>query len=610
MQHTAVWTGSEMIVWGGFDQTATAYGWLNSGGRYRPATNSWTATEVAGAPFARHDHSAVWTGSEMIVWGGFGTYLHESGVVIYTDTNTGARYNPVTNTWRPMSTLNAPSARSRHTAVWTGSEMIVWGGETSSSVRLDTGAKYNPVTDTWEPITMANAPAGRYLHSAVWTGTEMIVWGGVSSTAVLNTGAKYNPSSDTWTAVGMSNAPTARSGCSTVWTDSEMIVWGGYSSGVFLNTGSRYNPVTDSWTPTSMTEAPTDRQNHTAVWTGNEMIIWGGGAPWTMSSGSRYDPLRDTWTAITALNTPTATGGHSALWTGSQMLVWGGQLESPNAYNTVNTGGVYCGSVPGQLSNISTRMRVLAGNNALIGGFIISGSDQKRVIVRGLGPSLTDFGVAGALANPTLELHDSSGTLASNDNWKDSQEMDVRTSGLAPNNDLESAIVATLPANGSAYTAVLAGKNGGTGIGLVEVYDLAASGDATLANISSRGFVDTDDNVMIGGVIVGSGDRGASKIVVRAIGPSLSGFGITNPLQDPTLELHNGSGTTIATNDNWKAIDTGGSQENEISAAGLAPTDDRESALLRSLVPDNYTAILRGKNATTGVGVVEIYNLQ
>jgi hypothetical protein len=292
------------------------------------------------------------------------------------------------------------------------------------------------------------------------------------------------------------------------------------------------------------------------------------------------------------------------------MLVWGGVLEASDANTTMNTGGLYCGSVPGQLFNISTRMRVLTGNNALIGGFIISGSDQKKVIVRGLGPSLTDFGVVGALVNPSLELHDSSATLASNDNWKDSQEMDIRASGLAPNNDLESAIVATLPSNNSAYTAVLAGKNGGVGIGLVEIYDLAASGNATLANISSRGFVDTDDNVMIGGLIVGSGDRGAAKIIVRAIGPSLSGFGITNPLQDPTLELHNASGTTIATNDNWKANDAGGSQEDEIRAAGLAPTDDHESALLRSLVPDNYTAILRGKSGTTGVGLVEIYNLQ
>jgi len=293
------------------------------------------------------------------------------------------------------------------------------------------------------------------------------------------------------------------------------------------------------------------------------------------------------------------------------MLIWGGYFVSNfGPPGTLNTGGLYCASVPGQLLNISTRMRVLPGDNALIAGFIVSGTDPKKVIVRGIGPSLTNFGVVGTLADPTLELHDSSQTLASNDNWKDTQETDIRTTGLPPNDDLESAIVATLPGNNAAYTVVLAGKNGDSGTGLVEVYDLAASENSALANISTRGFVDTDDNVMIGGLIVGSGDRGLAKIVVRAIGPSLSSFGITNSLQDPVLELHNGSGATVATNDNWKVIDTGGSQEDEIRATGIAPTDDRESALAQTLVPDNYTAILRGKNNTTGIGVVEVYNLR
>jgi hypothetical protein len=186
----------------------------------------------------------------------------------------------------------------------------------------------------------------------------------------------------------------------------------------------------------------------------------------------------------------------------------------------------------------------------------------------------------------------------------------VQDSGIAPGNDLESAIVTALPANNSAYTVILAGKNGATGTGLVEVYDLASSNDSTLANISTRGFVDTDDNVMIGGLIVGSGDRGPAKVMVRALGPSLVNFGISDSLQDPTLELRNGSGAIVATNDNWKVNDNGGSQEDEINATGIAPSDDRESALVRTVVPDNYTAILRGKNNATGVGLVEVYNLR
>jgi hypothetical protein len=223
---------------------------------------------------------------------------------------------------------------------------------------------------------------------------------------------------------------------------------------------------------------------------------------------------------------------------------------------------------------------------------------------------LTSFGVDGALNDPVLELHDSSKTLASNDNWRDTQEIEVKDSGLAPNNDSEAAIVTALPANNSAYTVILAGKNGATGTGLVEVYDLASSNDSTLANISTRGFVDTDDNVMIGGLILGSGDRGPAKVMVRAVGPSLINFGISDSLQDPTLELRNGSGAIVATNDNWKVNDNGGSQEDEINATGIAPSDDRESALVRTVVPDNYTAILRGKNNATGVGLVEVYNLR
>jgi hypothetical protein len=256
----------------------------------------------------------------------------------------------------------------------------------------------------------------------------------------------------------------------------------------------------------------------------------------------------------------------------------------------------------GQLLNISTRLRVLTGDNVLIGGFIITGSDDKHVIVRGIGPSLTSQGVPGALQDPTLELHDGTGALiASNDNWKDTQQLDIEVTGIPPTNDLESAIVATLPANGSGYTAILRGKNNTTGVGLVEAYDLNRTVNSKLANISTRGFVDTGDNVMIGGFIAGNG---LTKVIVRAIGPSLTSQGVPGALQDPTLELHDGSGTTIASNDNWKDA-----QQTEIEATTIPPTDDRESAIVASLSPGNYTAIVRGKNDTTGVALVEVYNI-
>ena len=314
--HTAVWTGSEMIIWGGSDG--------NAGRRYNPSTDSWTATTTINAPTGRYEHTAVWTGSEMIVWGG-------RGLVVGND---GGRYNPATNSWTATSTTNAPSERFSHTAVWTGSEMIVWGGELPSGPAFNTGGKYNPRTDRWTATSTTGAPAARRSHTAIWSGSEMIVWGGYNG-RYLNTGGRYNPSTDTWTATTTSHAPSGRSNHTAVWTGSEMIVWGRAG-----NTGGRYNPSTDSWRATSTINAPSDRVYYTAVWTGSEMIVWGGGyGPSALNTGGRYNPTTDIWTATSTTNAPAARGLHTAVWTGSEMIVWGGADDS---YNYLNTGGRYC----------------------------------------------------------------------------------------------------------------------------------------------------------------------------------------------------------------------------------------------------------------------------
>jgi hypothetical protein len=265
---------------------------------------------------------------------------------------------------------------------------------------------------------------------------------------------------------------------------------------------------------------------------------------------------------------------------------------------------------PGQLGNISTRVRVETGDNVLIGGFIVSGTQPKRVVLRAIGPSLTAVGLPDALANPTLELHDSSGLLASNDNWMDApNKQEIIDSTVAPTNDFESAILITLPANNSAYTAIMRGLNNGTGVGLVEVYDLDRAVDSKLANISSRGLVLTGNDVMIGGFIVVAPSStvssiivgpNATRVLVRGLGPSLG----TSYLADPTLELRDSSGSLLQSNDNWR--DT---QEAEIIATGLSPQNDLESALVRTLNPGNYTAIVSGVSGATGVGLVEVYNL-
>jgi hypothetical protein len=264
---------------------------------------------------------------------------------------------------------------------------------------------------------------------------------------------------------------------------------------------------------------------------------------------------------------------------------------------------------PDQLLNISTRMRVLTGDNVLIAGFIITGTDPKKVIIRGLGPSLGAVGVQGALIDTTLELHQGPNTLATNDNWKindqtgQSQEAEIRATTLPPNNDLESALIATL--NPGAYTAILAGKGQTVGIGVVEVYDLNQAANSKLANISTRGFVDTGDNAMIGGFIVGGAGGGAAKVIIRALGPTLGSVGVQGALADTTMELHDNNGNTIATDDNWKD-----SQQGDIQATTLPPPNDLEAAIVRTLVPGNYTAVVRGANNSTGIGLVEVYNLQ
>jgi hypothetical protein len=239
------------------------------------------------------------------------------------------------------------------------------------------------------------------------------------------------------------------------------------------------------------------------------------------------------------------------------------------------------------------------GSNVLIAGFIITGSQPKKVVIRGLGPTLP---VIANLADPILELHDSSGALVSaTDNWRDTQEAEVKATTIPPRNDYESAIVRVLTPG--AYTAILGGRGGTTGVGIVEVYDLDGSVDSKLANIATRGFVDKGDSVLIGGtIILGSG---TTTVLFRAIGPSLADVGITNALQDPTLELHDGQGGIVATNDNWQ--DT---QAAEIQATGIPPSKPLEAAILRDLSPGAYTAVVRGKNNTTGVGLIEAYQIK
>jgi N-acetylneuraminic acid mutarotase len=330
--HTAVWTGGAMIVWGGYDGWSGA---LNTGGRYDPATDTWTPTSTVGAPSPRSSHTAVWTGRTMVVWGGGGS-------------STGGRYEPLTDSWTPTSTVDAPESRAGHEAVWTGSRMVIWGGQ--SGVALGTGGRYDPETDTWTATSLVGAPEARGASTAVWTGTEMIVWGGVGATSALDTGGRYDPKADTWRPTATGGAPEARYAHTAVWTGSEMIVWGGSASfSAELNTGARYDPASDTWRPTTTVGAPDWRDAHTAVWTGTRMIVWGGAnhyydadePKWT---GGLYDPVADTWRATATTRAPWPRLHHTAVWTGTLMIVWGGDEgidASGRTTGITHTGGRY-----------------------------------------------------------------------------------------------------------------------------------------------------------------------------------------------------------------------------------------------------------------------------
>ncbi len=425
-EHSAIWTDTEMIVWGGRDANT----FFASGSRYNPSSSTWSPVSHTGAPSARSGHTAIWTGQEMIIWGGRNTNGPQldgarydpvadrwqalpapnvavaQGRAVWTGSEmiiwgmgVGAAFNPVTNTWRSLSAVQAPSARYGHSATWTGEEMIVWGGQINGEPEFKDGARYNPQTDRWAPLPATQIPEPRWSHSAVWTGSQMIVWGGETSdnlgAIVTNDGFEYDPAANVWREINSVGAPSpraghtavwtgagmivwggvdissylksgavydraqdrwfpmpepanlaGRSGHTAIWTGTEMIIWGGWSntstSSTTFNDGARYNPVTQTWQPVSNVNAPSPRTHHTAIWTGREMIVWGGllsGLLGNTDTGARYDPVTDRWTPLPTENAPRARDRHTSVWTGVEMIVWGG--AGPCCYSTLNNGGRY-----------------------------------------------------------------------------------------------------------------------------------------------------------------------------------------------------------------------------------------------------------------------------
>jgi N-acetylneuraminic acid mutarotase len=330
-RHTAVWTGSKMMIWGGLVGVSQS----NQGGTYDPVITQWSLLPTSGVSPARSDHTAVWTGERMIVWGGF-TASGES--------NTGAMYappvpasDPPIGGWLATTTTAAPALRSGHTAVWTGTKMVIWGGKNGDGVLNDGGA-YTPPTGplipgqegSWTPLQSSGAPAARHHHTAVWAGTKMIVWGGLDSNYdPINDGAIYDPVTDSWTALPTSGAPSARVGHSAVWTGTQMLIFGGSntevpgSSANLLADGAAYDPVTDLWSPITSADAPPARFRHAVVWTGNEMLVFGGNGAGAavITSAAAYRPETDTWRVLPA--SAATAADQTGQWSGSEVLVFG-----------------------------------------------------------------------------------------------------------------------------------------------------------------------------------------------------------------------------------------------------------------------------------------------
>lgn len=563
--------------------------------------NSYTWHLGAQMPGRRQELATAALNGNLYVLGGFDGDGHSTDTVLV--------YNPTTDIWTSAHPL--PYGVNHNSAAVAGGQLYSFG----------TGGgdlfAYNQNTNSW-----AARASSHYVHShtpAVGVIDDKIYVAGGKSTPSQRELEVYDPVANTWTV--MAPMSVARNHSAGGAINGKFYVVGGRASDFSGSVDALevYDPQTNTWS--TLPPMPTARSGLAAAVVNNELWVFGGEDPLDLAVHAEvevYTPATNSWRQL-----PDMPGGpRHGIWgsaIGNNIYIEGGGVGPGGSAS--NTNQIFTvDTAVANLGNISTRAFVQTGDNVMIGGFIVQGTGTKRVIIRAIGPELGQYGVPDPLADPTLELRDGNGGLiASNNDWQTSiiggiithaQVQEIQQSGHAPGDMRESAIIADLPAGN--YTAVVRGVNSTVGVALVEVYDLAPDAGSILGNISTRSFVQTDDTVMIGGFIVQG--TGTKRVIIRAIGLELSQHGVPDPLADPTLELHAGNGDLIGRNDNWQTTIIGGfithDQVQEIQSSGHVPSDMRESAIIADLPVGNYTAIVRGVSSSTGVALVEVYDLQ
>jgi N-acetylneuraminic acid mutarotase len=526
---------------------------------------------LAPMPSARQELSSAVLNGKIYVIAGF-----DSGGA---STSTVEVYNPATNSW--ASAQSIPIANNHNNAAVAAGKLYTFGGVSNAAF------VYDPALNTWSPVASMNFQHGGTAAVGV-INNKIYVAGGNGGGMQQRELEVYDPATNTWTNLAPMSVARNHTGGGVI--NGKLYVVGGRDSTNAPTALEVYDPQNNAWS--TLASMPTGRSGIGVGVVNGELYVFGGEIPSLHPEVEVYDPVGNSWRRIADMPTP-----RHGLWAsviGNKIYFPGG--GSQQGFGASNVNDVFIVSSEATFGNISSRLKVETGDNALIGGFIVTGTASKRVILRAIGPSLP---VPGALANPRLQLYDSANQLvAANDNWRDApNRQEIIDSTIQPSNDLEAAILTTVaPGN---HTAIVRGANGSTGVALVEVFDLEAGSDSRLGNISTRGLVQTGDNVLIGGLILlGQQSR---RVLVRAIGPSLT---LSGALTDPTLELRDANGALLDSNDNWRTT-----QEAEIIGTGLPPSHNLESAIVRTLPPANYTSIVRGQNAATGIALVEAYAL-